>query len=306
MNASTGSLPSCRTGRCMRRCVLFLAFVLRMAAAVRAQNTNDLNSGIQFDFSPSGARSEAMGGAAVALAEDATAVYANPAGLATFDRREFSVEARGWEWTSWIWNDGHAFGPPTGIGTDTISGLQAATFSKKDFGPSFVSFVSGVGNPGWLGGLGPRLRVGAYWRRTTDYQTDRTREGEYFQCSGGFRGAEFPDTAPFCETHAYPDSVDRIFPAIQHLSVRVSDIGGSTSFQLMGGPRTYPSLSLGVSVYASRFEIDGTNQVFTARWNTKYFPADYSPSNLELESTEKGSDTQVGVTAAVLWAPSVM
>ena len=48
---------------------------------------------IEFDFSNPGARSLAMGGAFVGLADDATAAYANPAGLTALLQPEVSLEA---------------------------------------------------------------------------------------------------------------------------------------------------------------------------------------------------------------------
>lgn len=51
-------------------------------------------SAIQFNFANPGARSLSMGGAFVALADDATAAYANPAGLTQLTRRELSAEGR--------------------------------------------------------------------------------------------------------------------------------------------------------------------------------------------------------------------
>jgi len=50
-----------------------VAGILFLVPSASAQNLNDINAGIQFDFSLPGARSLAMGGAFVALADDATA-----------------------------------------------------------------------------------------------------------------------------------------------------------------------------------------------------------------------------------------
>ena len=78
-----------------------LVVVLRVASIVvlgslpaLAQTTSGLNAGSQFDFSLPGARSLSLGGAFVALADDATAVWGNPAGLTILTRPEVSVEGR--------------------------------------------------------------------------------------------------------------------------------------------------------------------------------------------------------------------
>ncbi len=54
----------------------------------------------QFSFSNSGARSLGLGGAFVPLADDATAAFANPAGLQQLVRAEISVKGRLWGYTT--------------------------------------------------------------------------------------------------------------------------------------------------------------------------------------------------------------
>ena len=62
------------------------------AGTIFAQNTAQLP--LQFDFLPPGARSVGMGSAFIAAADDATAAFTNPAGLARLGRREISAELR--------------------------------------------------------------------------------------------------------------------------------------------------------------------------------------------------------------------
>src|SRR5947209_13559957 len=57
-----------------------------------AQSSAELNAGIQYNFSAPGARSMATAGAFIADASDATAAYANPAGLVNLPRGEMSIE----------------------------------------------------------------------------------------------------------------------------------------------------------------------------------------------------------------------
>ena len=72
------------------------------ALPASAQTTSIINAGIQFDFSLPGAKSLAMGGAFVALADDATAAQANPAGLTRLyvKKPQLSIEGRGWNFFS--------------------------------------------------------------------------------------------------------------------------------------------------------------------------------------------------------------
>jgi long-chain fatty acid transport protein len=92
------------------------------ALSASAQTTSAVNAGIQFDFSLPGAKSLAMGGAFVALANDATAAQANPAGLTHLyvKKPQLSVEGRGWNFFSLTPDQGHAFGEPTGVGFDAV------------------------------------------------------------------------------------------------------------------------------------------------------------------------------------------
>ncbi len=72
---------------------LFL-LLLGIAGPSRGQTNEELGAGLQFSFAPPGARSLAMGGAFAGLADDATAAFANPAGLMWRTRSEVSVEGR--------------------------------------------------------------------------------------------------------------------------------------------------------------------------------------------------------------------
>ena len=122
-----------RTLACL---TVLLAAALLCSPAV-AQNVVTL----QYNFSNPGARSLGLGGAFVALADDATAAYANPAGLTQLARPEVSVEGRSWSYSTTYVEGGRASGEPTGIGLDTVPGIRGAT-SQADF--SELSFLSVV------------------------------------------------------------------------------------------------------------------------------------------------------------------
>jgi hypothetical protein len=67
-----------------------------------AQSNTAANAGVRYDFSNPGARSRAMGGAFIGLADDATAAVTNPAGLATLTASEIWVEGRRSESTTLV------------------------------------------------------------------------------------------------------------------------------------------------------------------------------------------------------------
>lgn len=73
---------------------LAIALALVGSSSAYAITDDEATSAIQFNFSNPGARSLSMGGAFVALADDATAAYTNPAGLTQLSRRELSAEGR--------------------------------------------------------------------------------------------------------------------------------------------------------------------------------------------------------------------
>jgi long-chain fatty acid transport protein len=96
---------------------------------------------LEFSFSNPGARSTALGGAFVALADDATAAFANPAGLVQLIRPEVSLELRKREYSTTYTEGGRASGVPTGWGLDTVDGLRTAISKETTSGLSFLSFV---------------------------------------------------------------------------------------------------------------------------------------------------------------------
>ncbi|HUP48482.1 MAG TPA: outer membrane protein transport protein [Thermoanaerobaculia bacterium] len=79
----------------MRKSFFVAALVVCVAAPAAAQNTDiESLSGLQFNFGNPGARALGMGGAFLGLADDASAVEANPAGLTILRKPEFSIEVR--------------------------------------------------------------------------------------------------------------------------------------------------------------------------------------------------------------------
>jgi len=96
---------------------------------------------LQISFSDPGARSMGFGGAFVALADDATAALANPAGLVQLVTPEISVEGRQWRYSTPFVASGRVEGAPSGLGVDTRYGLETRTSKESTTGLSFVSLV---------------------------------------------------------------------------------------------------------------------------------------------------------------------
>jgi long-subunit fatty acid transport protein len=253
----------------------------------RAQNTNDVNAGIQFDFSLPGARSLAMGGAFVAVADDATAAYSNPAGLIVLSRPELSAEGRAWGFTTSSLSSGHAFGLPSRLGIDTVAGVERRSFDSDASGPSFFSFVYPRG----------RWAVAVFAHQLTRFNTRKQIQGPFFSCSGGYRGTN--PQPPFCELDARAAGVDREFPKQQNMDLNIRSAGASVAYRI--GDR----LSLGVSGLVYGFEIDSRNRVFAARDELHYSEPSFAfPENLELEATQAGTDRAFAFTLGLLWQAS--
>ena len=123
-------------------CTIMLAFLLALEASAQPNvDTASASFQVNLNLSSPGARSLALGGAFVGLADDATAAFANPAGLTNLSRPEISAEARHWKYTTIYPNSGHAFGPVSGQGVDTVPDIQTGEASNSLTGLSFLSFT---------------------------------------------------------------------------------------------------------------------------------------------------------------------
>ncbi len=125
--------------------VIPLVGALLAGGEASAQTNSEVNSAIQFDFSIPGTRGLAMGGASLSVAGDAAAAYVNPAALAEVKGSQVLLEGRSWRTSAVFADRGHAFGEPTGIGTDTIAGLVTGETRRTTAGLSFASYAYGRG-----------------------------------------------------------------------------------------------------------------------------------------------------------------
>lgn len=127
-----------------KRFACLIAAVLAILTArpsIAQDDGSDAPPALEFSFSNPGARSMGVGGAFVALADDATAAFANPAGLVQLLRSEVSLELRQRNYSSPYTRGGRALGTPTGRGIDTIDGIHTAFSDDTTSGISFLSFV---------------------------------------------------------------------------------------------------------------------------------------------------------------------
>jgi long-chain fatty acid transport protein len=265
----------------MMRPALFTFAVLSAVWVTPAVAQNTENSAA-FDFTLPGARSRGIGGAFVAIADDATAVYSNPAGLIALLRPEISIEGQHLTFKSQLADQGHAFGPATNVGVDTVNGLVNRTFTSDLNGVSFLSFAYPTAH--WA--------VGVFTHQLVRYHMDRQSQGPFYDCSGGFRG-DAP-SPPYCEL-SRADGVDRIFPAIQSFDLNIRGSGAAVSYAAS------ETVSIGVAFEYFTFKLSGTNRVFALTADDKYKPANFAGSNLALTGVQSGNDNGFGVNLGVKW-----
>jgi long-chain fatty acid transport protein len=284
----------------MRRPVSTLFLLLSgLNGSVWAQTNDDINSGVQFNFSTPGARSLAMGGAFLALADDATAAYTNPAGLSnlTTGGSEVSLEIRQGRFVNAFTDGGHVGGPPTGIGIDTSDGLVRSDSESDASGLSFLS-VGYVLPRGWT--------VAVYRHELANFQSAIESQGPMVGSGARLNGP------------TGKRDLSRIRPARSVLNLDIVNNGISGAYEFANAV----SIGVGVSYYefsldsrTERFfhseqDFDGDGVVGEAddRANRQLGgflgPADMLGDNVYNIQTQQGDDEDWGVNIGLLWRVS--
>jgi long-subunit fatty acid transport protein len=185
----TRSAPTTGPGTARERrapAVLLAAIVAALVAGGAEAQPQLFGNRFNFNFSNPGARSLGFGGAFAALADDATASYANPAGLVQLTRPEVSVEWRHWDRSPAFVAGGRVDGDPTGDGLDTIGGLLFGRDQSQSTSPSFMSMVVPRG----------RWSFAVYGHRLARFEMTSESQGFFFdifedQLSPTFRSPAF-------------------------------------------------------------------------------------------------------------------
>ena len=151
----------------MKRFLGWLVAVL-ILAPMPAWAQQSLGVPIEFDFANPGARNLAMAGIAAGLADDATAVLTNPAGLSILARPEISAEIR-------ARNVSREFASGGSVGA-----LQFSTFDQTKAGLNFLSVVYPAG----------RVVIGAYRQELSRLELEGER-GDIEALGFRFQGRPF-------------------------------------------------------------------------------------------------------------------
>src|SRR5262245_24219461 len=250
------------------RCGLFVCAGLFVAASP-AFAQRDLEIPIQFDFINPGARSLALAGAFIGLADDATAATTNPAGLQRLARPEVSVEGRGWKFYTDFVDGGRLTGEPSGIPIDTVDGPRFARISDRVGGIAFLSFVYPKG----------RWSVAGYRQEASRLRGTAVTEGAFF--------TDFDLEQDFRE---YPSVVSRALDVVNY--------GGS--FAHRAG-----KVSVGAGLNLSQLDFD--SGLIAYELPSLESPAFYGPAVYNTErymSAQVSDDWSVGYSAGVMVYPT--
>ena len=249
--------------------VLILVALLA-PACVLAQDPEPIVP-IQFNFSDPGARSMGFGGAFVALADDATAAFANPAGLVQLARPEISIEGRRWSYSTPYTEGGRVEGLPSGIGLDSTVGLRTATSDETLTGLSFLSYVYPMED--WS--------LAVYRHELANFEFTSETQGFFV---GG---------TDCCQV--------RLFDQRATTDLDLVSYGLSAAFQ------TSDKLSLGLGVIYYDASLDSTATVFGTDDDTVesvFAPNSYLPERVLLSQVSTLDDADWALSGGFLWQPS--
>ena len=275
-----------------------LAVILwSLSAAAVAQTNEEINAGLQFSFSPPGARSLAMAGAFSGLADDATAAFANPAGLIWLTRSEFSLEGRHRTYTTRYPFSGSASGQPTSNGIDTRDDLEFRDFDSDVAGLSFLSYahVFGPRRPKLS-----RLRLAFYRHELATYEARLQSEGPFIRNGGD---------GPLIEQTRNRSRISALLGA---LDLTIVNHGASAAYSLTD------NIWLGLGVAYSTFDYNAVTRRFgtsrpardasgnlltDGRTDVSFAPADFSDTNESERSIQEGEDGDLAATIGLIWKP---
>jgi long-subunit fatty acid transport protein len=227
---------------------------------------------IDFEISHPGARSLGFAGAFAALADDATAAYANPAGLVQLTRREVSVEGRHWRRAPSFLAGGRDEGEPTGIGIDVSRGLLIERDESSETAPSFLSVVQPRG----------RLTYALYAHRQASFEM--TAESQGLFTDAGF----------------FPLGV-RSLATRNRVDLRMEAVGAAA------GLRIDERLSVGLALVYTDAQLHAIGEGYLPDDNTAASLFDvvtFRPERLVSTTTLTAEGNDVTVSAGVLWSPT--
>jgi long-subunit fatty acid transport protein len=250
----------------VRRITPALLFLTALAGGAAAQNFPQPLFKAPFNFLNPGARSLGFGGAFIALADDATASFANPAGLVQLLEPEVSFDVRLWDYSTRYTAGGRITGDPTGIGLDQADGLEFATSSESLTGLSFLAYV--------------------YPRERWSFAFHRHLQGN-FHSSTETQGL-------FAST---PQGTRRITDQRTATDFELVTYGFSTALQVS----ERVSVGLGIVYFDGIGALDAETYALDDPAGSIFDPISFRPDRLMVSQTLLIDDSDWGVSAGVLW-----
>jgi long-subunit fatty acid transport protein len=244
--------------------------VVALSATAIGEAQQQTPTTFEFSFSNPGARSLGLGGAFAALADDATAAFANPAGLVQLAKLEVSAELRHWRYSTPYIQGGRISGEPTGVGLDNVDGLRTAWSNEQLTDLSFLSLVYPKGN--WS--------LAVYRHQLANFRS-RTETQGFFR---DVDGVTFRD-------------IDR----------RWSTDLGIVGYGLAGAFRLNDRLSLGLGIVYFDGGLDATYQWSLPDDDSIegiFGPNSYLPDRRLVNGSMTIDDTDWGFNAGLLWSIS--
>lgn len=221
----------------------------------------------EFSFSNPGARSMGLGGAFAGLADDATAAFANPAGLVQLLEPELSIEGRSWSYDTPFVEGGRISGSPTALGVDTGSGLSRGSSSNQSAGLSFAAFVYPM----------KRWSVALYHHTWADFELTSSVNGLFAVVDG---------------------ELDRSEDVRAQTQVEVVNTGFSAAYQVT---ETF-SLGLGIVHYNAR--MDSVSSEYAHDEDAFFERNTFAPELLDTTYSHQADSSGVNVHAGFLWKVS--
>ncbi len=286
---------------------LLLIAVIGSGQAARAQAAPETD--LQFNLTTPGARSLAMGGAFIGLADDATAAYTNPAGLTnlTVGGPEVAIEVRSWRFSNLFPERGNVSlnyskydeagelvpGSPTGFGIDTVTGTRSAEAINRTEGLSFLS----------VGYVLPRgVTIALYRHELANFQNRKVSQGVFAFSQEDLNQGFFPCGNVGCRT----------LPTRAEFELSVVNYGLSAAYEFPGitaGAQDSLAVGLGISTYQLRFEgartsflYDVPSEPIKDRLPGGLFgPADFGDDNIAWTDEVDARDAALGFNFGFLW-----
>jgi long-chain fatty acid transport protein len=222
---------------------------------------------LELSFSNPGARSMGLGGAFVALADDATAAFANPAGLVQLVRPEISLELRRRQYSTPYTEGGRASGSPTGWGIDTVDGIRTEFSNETTSGLSFLSFVY----------PGAKWSLALYRHQLADFSLTTEINGLFGVAAEG-------------GTRRYEDQW-----TVTDLDIVGTGLSGA--YQVSD----HVSLGFGLSYFSGRVENRGATYSVDSFPETFFDRNSFLPDRQFVTSTFTVDDKDVCFNAGILW-----